>query len=134
MGYKSVDGSHIRLLMADAHALPFADHVFDRVFHVGGIAAFGDPARAIREMVRVARPGTPITVVDEAFDNDRLSTPYHRWMFKMLTAFDPDVHVPREHLPANAEILYDKPLTRFYYCLSFRVPAPPSPVETRRAV
>lgn len=33
---------------------------FDTVFHVGGINFFNDRARAISEMIRVARPGTKL--------------------------------------------------------------------------
>lgn len=119
---RSPDGSHVRLMMADAHHLPFQDHSFDRVFHVGGISAFRDPARAMAEMARVARPGTPIVVVDEALDPERKNNAWHRLMFKMLTAWDSDVHVPREHVPWSAEVLADFQVSRFYYCLAFRLP------------
>ncbi len=122
MDYRSTDGSHIRLMLGDAHTLPFADSVFDRVFHVGGIAGFNDPRAALSEMARVARPGTPIVVVDEALDPDRPSNAYHRAMFKMLTSFASDPHVPREHIPYDASITFDEQLTRFYYCLVFTMP------------
>lgn len=59
----------VRLLMADAHALPFADHVFDRVFHVGASGNYRDPALALSEMARVAKEDTPIVVVDEQFES-----------------------------------------------------------------
>jgi SAM-dependent methyltransferase len=122
-GLRSPDGSPIRLLMADAHHLPFADASFDRVFHVGGIAAFRDPRRALAEMARVARPGSPIVVVDENLDPERENNAWHRLMFKLLTAWDGDVHVPREHVPFDAEVLADFQVSRFYYCLAFRMPA-----------
>jgi SAM-dependent methyltransferase len=48
----------VRLLMADAHALPFPEGMFDRVLHVGGIGGYRDPARALGEMARVARRWT----------------------------------------------------------------------------
>jgi SAM-dependent methyltransferase len=35
------------------------------VFHVGGINFFNDRARAIREMIRVARPGSLLLISDE---------------------------------------------------------------------
>ena len=41
-------GRPMHLLAADAHALPFADASFDRVFHVGGIGGYGDPRRGWR--------------------------------------------------------------------------------------
>ena len=48
-----------------AEHLPYADDYFDCVFHMGGINFFADPAAALHEMVRVARGGTRIVVVDE---------------------------------------------------------------------
>lgn len=35
------------------------------MFHLGGINFFDDKARAIAEMVRVAKPGTRIVICDE---------------------------------------------------------------------
>ncbi len=48
-----------------AEHLPFPDSAFDSVFHMGGINFFSDPGAALREMVRVAKPGTRLVVVDE---------------------------------------------------------------------
>jgi len=48
-----------------AEHLPFPSSVFDCVFHMGGINFFTDPGGALREMVRVAKPGTRLVVVDE---------------------------------------------------------------------
>jgi len=48
-----------------AEHLPFPCSVFDCVFHMGGINFFTDPGAALREMVRVAKPGTRLVVVDE---------------------------------------------------------------------
>jgi ubiquinone/menaquinone biosynthesis C-methylase UbiE len=48
-----------------AEHLPFPSSAFDCVFHVGGINFFTDPGGALREMVRVAKPGTRLVVVDE---------------------------------------------------------------------
>jgi ubiquinone/menaquinone biosynthesis C-methylase UbiE len=53
------------LILGNAEELPLRDESFDAVFHVGGINAFNDRAKAISEMVRVARAGTKIVVVDE---------------------------------------------------------------------
>jgi len=77
------DGPPVYLLLGDAHALPFADASFDRVLHVGGIATYRDPARALAEMARVARPGTPIVVVDEHLDP--AAGWYQWWMFHWIT-------------------------------------------------
>ncbi|MGA9671874.1 MAG: class I SAM-dependent methyltransferase [Terracidiphilus sp.] len=53
------------LFVGNAEALPFADAAFDVVFHVGGINFFSDRAQAIREMIRVAKPGSLLLIADE---------------------------------------------------------------------
>lgn len=113
---------HVRLMMTDAHALPFADASFDRVFHVGGIGGFQDPGKAMREMARVAVPGSPIVVVDEQLDRSLHNTLYHRVMFKALTLYDPTPHCPVECVPPGAVDVREEQVSRFYYCLTFRVP------------
>jgi ubiquinone/menaquinone biosynthesis C-methylase UbiE len=55
----------IELVLGSAEHLPFRDECFDCVFHVGGINFFNDRARAIHEMIRVAKPGTRIVISDE---------------------------------------------------------------------
>lgn len=111
-----------RILLADAHALPFRDGVFDRVFHVGGIAGYRDPARALAEMARVAAPGTPIVVVDEQLDRSRRQNLYHRLTFRLVTYYDPDPHCPVEHVPPGAVDVRAEQLNRFFYCLTFSMP------------
>jgi ubiquinone/menaquinone biosynthesis C-methylase UbiE/uncharacterized protein YbaR (Trm112 family) len=126
-------GRQLRLLVADAHALPFPDHSFDRVFHVGGIAGYRDPARGLAEMARVARPGTPIVVVDEQLDPDRRHGLYHRLMFRALTFYTPEAVAPRADLPASATDVVEEQVSRFYYCLRFRMP-PPRPRRAPRRI
>jgi ubiquinone/menaquinone biosynthesis C-methylase UbiE len=53
------------LYLGNAESLPFADSSFDVVFHVGGINFFNDRAKAIREMIRVAKPGSLLLIADE---------------------------------------------------------------------
>ena len=53
------------LYLGNAESLPFADESFDVVFHVGGINFFNDRAKAIREMIRVAKPGSLLLISDE---------------------------------------------------------------------
>ena len=55
----------LALAQANAEELPFKDNTFDVVFHFGGINFFNDPKRAIREMIRVAKPGAQIWIGDE---------------------------------------------------------------------
>jgi ubiquinone/menaquinone biosynthesis C-methylase UbiE len=53
------------LYLGNAESLPFTDSSFDVVFHVGGINFFNDRAKAIREMIRVAKPGSLLLIADE---------------------------------------------------------------------
>ena len=113
------------LLMADAHALPFPAASFDRVFHTGAIGNYRAPAVALAEMARVAIPGTPIVVVDEQLDSSRRQGLYHRLMFRLVTFYDRHPHAPVEHLPAGAVDVRVEQISRFFYCLSFRMPEGP---------
>jgi ubiquinone/menaquinone biosynthesis C-methylase UbiE/uncharacterized protein YbaR (Trm112 family) len=115
-----LDRSGVQLLLADAHALPFPDASFDRVFHIGGIAGYRDPARALAEMARVAMPGTPIVVVDEQLDPRIPQTLYNRLTFRLVTFYDPAPHCPLEHVPERASEVRAEQLSRFFYCMTFR--------------
>lgn len=59
---------NLSLVHCAAEDLPFADNSFDIVFHVGGINFFTDKARAIAEMLRVAKPNTLLMIADETQD------------------------------------------------------------------
>jgi ubiquinone/menaquinone biosynthesis C-methylase UbiE/uncharacterized protein YbaR (Trm112 family) len=111
-----------RLLLGDAHALPFPDATFDRVFHVGAMGSFRDPGRALAEMARVARRGTPIVVADEQLDPSMSHGLAARAAFRLLTFYDADPHCPRELLPEGATEVIEEQVSRFYYCLSFTLP------------
>ena len=125
-------GRPVRLLLADAHALPFPDASFDRVFHVGGIGAYRDPRTALAEMARVARPATPIVVVDEQLDPGRVQPLFHRLAFRALTFYDPTPACPVALLPAGAYDVVEEQVSRFYYCLTFRMPPRASRLTSER--
>ena len=116
----------LRLAMADAHALPFDDHTFDRVFHIGATNNYRDPDRALAEMARVARPGTPVVVVDERLDPGGRHSLYHRMMFKLVTFYDWAPRPPASLVPADAVDVCDEQIARFFYCLTFRMPPQPA--------
>lgn len=89
----------VRLVMSDAHRLPFPDASFDRVFHVGAINNFTDKGLALAEMARVAKPGTPVVVVDEQLDPSRRHSLWHKAWFKAVTFYDREPGSPTELLP-----------------------------------
>jgi ubiquinone/menaquinone biosynthesis C-methylase UbiE len=111
------------LFLGNAEELPFADESFDAVFHVGGINFFSDRAKALAEMVRVARPGTRILVADETEKHVRdmyERAPVTRAFF---TGRNEAVAVPVDLVPAGMEEIGVTLLNdgRFY-ALTFRKP------------
>jgi len=111
-----------RLLLGDAHVLPFRDRWFDRVFHVGGIGGFRDPGAALAEMSRVARPGSPIVIVDEQLEAGGAKNLWKRLWFRAVTFYDDDPRCPTDLLPDDAADVLEEQMSAFYYCLRFRPP------------
>ncbi|NLM52226.1 MAG: class I SAM-dependent methyltransferase [Firmicutes bacterium] len=114
-------GLSAQLFLCDAEHLPFSDNQFDVVFHMGGINFFSDPALALQEMVRVAKPGSKIVVVDETdkFTKKLAKIPIVKEFFKHPNA----MAAPELHLPDNVEEVQQKELFdgRLWY-LGFRKP------------
>lgn len=119
--------AHVRLAMGDAHRLPFRGSSFDRVFHVGGIGNFRDPGAALREMARVARPGTPIVVVDEQLDPALAGSRYYRTAFRLVSVYGA-TRAPVDALPPGAVLVAEEQVSPFYYCLTFRTAERPGPL------
>src|SRR5262249_58322890 len=111
-------GRPMHLLVADAHALPFAGASFDRVFHIGGIGGYGDPRRGLAEMARVARPDTPIVVVDEQLDPGGRRSTFHRLVFRARTFYTAAPGSPVALLPPGASAVVSEQVSRYYYCLT----------------
>jgi ubiquinone/menaquinone biosynthesis C-methylase UbiE/uncharacterized protein YbaR (Trm112 family) len=114
------------LFLGNAESLPFADESFDVVFHVGGINFFNDRARAIREMIRVAKPGSRILIADETEEHVKRSFesfPISGELYKNRTeaVVAPIDLVPAEMKEVHLEILNVVGKNRFY-ALTFRKP------------
>lgn len=112
-------GLEVHLAFADAHALPFADASFDRVFHVGGIGSYRDPRAALAEMARVAKPGTPIVVVDEELDRHARPGLLAHLAFRSITFNQWRPRAPLDALPPDAAEVEVAPLATFYFVLRF---------------
>jgi len=111
------------LFHGEAEHLPFRDQVFDVVFHVGGINFFNDRAGSIREMIRVAKPGTKIAIADET--EKVVKSNYERWPVlgkyfrgRIVAVSDPTEFVPRDMQEVRSRELFEGRL----YCLTFRKP------------
>jgi ubiquinone/menaquinone biosynthesis C-methylase UbiE len=106
-----------------AEHLPFPDSAFDCVFHIGGINFFTDPGAALREMVRVAKPGTRLVVVDET---EELAKRHESKLF--ASAFFKNrprtIVTPVDLLPPGMqEISVEEIWERELFVLTFRKPA-----------
>ncbi len=112
-------GVDVRLALADAHALPFADGCFDRVFHAGGIGSYRDPRAALAEMARVAKPGTPIVVADEELDPRARPGLLAHLAFRAIAFNQWRPRAPVDHLPPEATDVEVAALSTFYYVLRF---------------
>jgi ubiquinone/menaquinone biosynthesis C-methylase UbiE len=112
----------IELFYGNAEELPFRDEMFDVVFHVGGINAFNDRAKAICEMIRVARPGTRIVIVDESAKMMKALS----WMpsaRKMVAEWGDRFEAPLRLVPPEMmEIQASEIVKGFFYMLCFRKP------------
>ena len=117
------------LVLGNAERLPYADASFDVVFHVGGINFFSDREAAVREMIRVAKPGTRILIADETEEHVKASyenIPYTREFFKNRNEA---VAAPVDLVPAEMQEVRLQSLTfagkKRFYALTFRKPAVP---------
>lgn len=119
-----VAGLDVTLSLGDAHRLPFADHAFDRVFHVGAAGTWARPEHALAELARVAKPGTPIVVVDEQLDRSRRPSVRDRLAFRLLTFYDARPGAPVDLVPTGATDIRVAQISRFFYALTFAMPEP----------
>jgi hypothetical protein len=83
-------------------------------------------------MARVARPDTPIVVVDEQLDPNRSHWWHQRLMFRLMALTGALPASPVALLPAGAIRIVNEQTTRFYYCLTFRMRGPRPAAATRR--
>jgi SAM-dependent methyltransferase len=86
------------LVHGNGQALPFADGVFDCVFHFGGVNLFNEPATALREFVRVAKPGGVVSWGDEGFAEGSGRDTFKK---RFLTRLNPGYLKPRPQIPAG---------------------------------
>jgi ubiquinone/menaquinone biosynthesis C-methylase UbiE len=111
------------LFQGNAESLPFADNSMDVVYHAGGINFFNDRAKAIREMIRVAKPGSLILIADEteehakdAYEKTPVASTYFKNRKEAISA--PIDLVPPDMLDIQLQMVWEN---RFY-ALTFRKP------------
>jgi ubiquinone/menaquinone biosynthesis C-methylase UbiE len=111
------------LFHGEAEQLPFRDAVFDCVYHVGGINFFSDKARAITEMIRVAKPGTKIMIVDETEKVVREQYRENPFTRRYYAGEDRSASAPIDLVPAEMRETQARLVSAGNeYCLTFRKP------------
>jgi len=71
--------------LADVEALPYADESFDIVSCKLALHYFPNPSRAVGEMVRVARKGGRVVLIDRVSSENRHAQAYHNVIEKLRT-------------------------------------------------
>jgi demethylmenaquinone methyltransferase/2-methoxy-6-polyprenyl-1,4-benzoquinol methylase len=74
----------IRVVEADAQALPFADNTFQLVTVAFGLRNVTDPDRGLAEMVRVTRPGGRVAILEFSRPRNRLFGPLYTFYLRRV--------------------------------------------------
>ncbi len=110
------------LVQANAEALPFKDGLFDVVFHVGGFNFFNDKKAAIEEMIRVAKSGALLYIVDET-DSIRESSGIISKIADRCMPAHEFYLPPVEYIPDNmSNIINRRLLDGKFWMVSFQKP------------
>ena len=117
-------GMDANLYLGNAENLPFADSSFDVVYTAGAFNFFSDCGKAIREMIRVAKPGSLLMVEDET--EEYVKSTYEK--IPITSRFYKDrkqaVTVPIDLVPPEMEDIRVEMLKEGkFYAVTFRKPA-----------
>jgi ubiquinone/menaquinone biosynthesis C-methylase UbiE len=99
--------------------IPYQKNFFDIVVHSGGVNTFSDIPGALNEMLRIAKPGGLIIVVDEGLSPQKRETEEGKAIMKANTLFA--AKPPLEHIPDKAkdvEVTYV--MNKTFYQIVFR--------------
>lgn len=86
------------LFLGNAEEQPLKNETFESVFHIGEINFFNDKKKASKEMIRVAKPGTRVVIVDET---ERGARSYER----TLPGFNRSFSGKREAISAPVDLV-----------------------------
>jgi ubiquinone/menaquinone biosynthesis C-methylase UbiE len=112
------------LYLGNAESLPFADSSFDVVFTCGGFNFFSDRTKAIREMIRVAKPGGRLMIEDET--EEYVKSTYENIPFtsSFYSNRKETVTVPIDLVPPEMEDIHLEMLKEGkFYAITFRKPS-----------
>jgi ubiquinone/menaquinone biosynthesis C-methylase UbiE len=112
------------LYLCNAEGLPFADSSFDAIYTCGGFNFFSDRPKAIREMIRVAKPGGHLMIEDET--EEYVKSTYEKIPFtsSFYSNRKEVVTVPIDLVPPEMEDIHLEMLKDGkFYAITFRKPA-----------
>ncbi|MFW9793981.1 MAG: class I SAM-dependent methyltransferase [Candidatus Thorarchaeota archaeon] len=99
--------------------IPYEKNLFDIVVHSGGINTFSDIPGSLNEMLRIAKPGGVIIVVDEGLSPKKRETEEGRAIIKANTLFA--AKPPLEHIPETAkDVEVSYVMNETFYQIIFR--------------
>ncbi len=99
--------------------IPYQTNFFNIVIHSGGINTFSDISGTLREMLRIARSGGTIIVVDEGLSPRKRETKEGKAIIKANNLFASKP--PIQHIPDNAkdvEVIYV--MNETFYQIAFK--------------
>lgn len=108
------NGAPVDLVIGDAMELPFQSDSFDVVLSYGAVNGLTEPAKAIAEMARVAKPGGVLLFLDEQLFE--AATPVQRRYFQtVLSSHNVIHHCPVEAFPKSLTDVRVSQVYQFYY-------------------
>ena len=116
---KTMGSSIKEINISNAAYLPYMSDYFDLVFHFGGINWMSEKKEAIHEMVRVAKDGGQVAIIDESVGTWLRDQEYGRMMINNNALWA--ASVPLDLLPVNVnnvELKYV--LENCFYFLKFK--------------
>jgi len=115
----SAAGVTVDLVLGDAMSLPFQSDRFDVVTSYGAVNGLTDPAKAIAEMARVAKPGGVLLFLDEQIQDD--ASPMQRAYFMgVLSAHNVIHRCPVDAFPPELTDVRVAQVYQFYYICTAR--------------
>ena len=94
-------GLSVSLTHGSVFNIPLQKNQFDVVVHSGGINTFSDIPGSLNEMLRIAKSGGMIIVIDEGLSPEKRETDEGKAIMKANTLFA--AKPPLEHIPEKAK-------------------------------
>lgn len=112
--FMAENGIAVDLVLGDAMNLPFQNETFDVVLSYGAVNAITNPAHALAEMSRVAKPGAVLLFLDEQLYEG--ASPIERLYFnKVLSSHNVIHRCPIDQMPSDLEDIQVFQVYEFYY-------------------